>query len=369
MEISFSSETANQIFFRCVEDCFEPIMITDRRGKLRYVNPAWTLVYGYSKDEVIGQTPGILRSPDRSNDYYQEMWATILDPAIGFWRGEVSNRAKDGHIVPVLLTITPYRETTGEIVGYMGIAVDLSEQKTLEQQILRQDRLASIGLLAGGLAHEIGNPLGVIQGRAELLMSSIAGNREAEKNVDIIFSQIERIAKLMQSLLRVSRVPEQVQLTEVNLKAVLEEVALLMSEALRRLQIDLRFEKLSRTLLADSNRLQQLFLNLVINATHAIEEQQQSGRASCVVNNSGRHFIEITCSEDADLAEIRVRDSGVGISTENLSKLFQPFYTTKAAGKGTGLGLAIVAKLTEEMKGSIAVTSDGVGRGATFILK
>ncbi|RYZ77671.1 MAG: HAMP domain-containing histidine kinase [Proteobacteria bacterium] len=87
------------------------------------------------------------------------------------------------------------------------------------------------------------------------------------------------------------------------------------------------------------------------------------------MNNSGRHFIEITCSEDADLAEIRVRDSGVGIPTENLSKLFQPFYTTKAAGKGTGLGLAIVAKLTEEMNGSIAVTSDGVGRGATFILK
>lgn len=379
-------EAANQIFFRCVEDCFEPIMLTDRRGLLRYVNPAWSLVYGYSKEEAIGQTPRLLRSPEQSDEFYKQMWGTILNPRVGFWRGEVTNVAKDGHAVPVLLTITPYRETTGEVVGYMGIAVDLTEQKSMSTQILRQDRLASIGLLAGGLAHEIGNPLGVIQGRAEMLLSSIEGNAEAEKNVSIIMGQIDRISKLITSLLRVSRVPDKILLREVELKPIVDEVSLLMSETLRRNQIDLRTSDLSGVVSAEPNYLQQLFLNLLINAVHAIEEQRLSGEPSEVVAKSetasqanaqadsthsvaGRHFIEISSKQVAGLYEISVRDSGCGIRRENLAKLFQPFFTTKAAGKGTGMGLAIVSKLVEEMQGEISVTSEGPNHGATFKIR
>lgn len=365
MRQAFSAETGDQIFFRCVEDCFEPIMITDRKGVLRYVNPSWCQVYGYSQDEALGQTPRLLRSDAQTDDFYRSMWGTILDPQIGFWRGQVINRAKDGHLVPVLLTITPYREPTGEIVGYMGIAVDLTEQKQMETQILRQDRLASIGLLAGGLAHEIGNPLGTIQGRAELLLESVKGNAEAERNVGVIVSQIDRISGLIQSLLRVSRVPEAVMLREVELEPVVREVALLMAEALRKSQIDLRLVNLKHTIFAEPNYLQQLFLNLLINATHAIEEQSAKGPSPLVPAGS-RHFIEIAAATVDGECEISVTDSGCGITESNLKKLFQPFFTTKAAGKGTGMGLAIVAKIVDEMNGCLSVASAGQGRGAQF---
>jgi len=365
MEKTFGLEGANELFFRCVEDCFEPIMITDRRGQLRYVNPSWSLVYGYSKDEAIGHTPRLLRSEYQTDDFYRSMWSTILNPQVGFWRGEVVNRAKDGHLVPVLLTITPYRDPIGEIIGYMGIAVDLSEQKQMEQQILRQDRLASIGMLASGLAHEIGNPLGTIQGRAELLLNSVRGNSAAEKNVEIIISQIERISKLLHSLLRVSRVPEAVKLDEVNIKSIVEEVLTLMTEPLRKAQIDLRLKDLDVSVLAEPNHLQQLILNLMINSLHAIEEQKASG-ASSLVPEGQKHFIEISAAGGAESVVLTVRDSGCGISPVNLPKLFQPFFTTKAAGKGTGMGLAIVLKLCEEMQSRISVESEGIGRGAAF---
>lgn len=343
-------------------------MITDRKGKLRYVNPSWLLVYGYSKDEAIGQTPRLLRSHFQTDEFYREMWKTILDPKVGFWRGEVVNRAKDGHLVPVLLTITPYREATGEIVGYMGIAVDLSEQKKMEEQILRQDRLASIGLLAGGLAHEIGNPLGVIQGRAELLLGEVKGNTAAEKSVSTIVSQIERIAGLIQSLLRVSRVPEAILLREVQLAPIVDEVASLVGESLRRHNIDLKLDNLAQSVYAEPNYLQQLFLNLIINATHAIEEQKHKS-GDQIAESAAKHFIEISAAKSGDACEITVRDSGCGIPKENLPRLFQPFFTTKAAGKGTGMGLAIVMKIVDEMQGKISAISEGRGTGAKFIVR
>ncbi len=337
-------------------------MLTDRSGRLTYVNPAWVLTYGYQKEEALGKTPRLLRSHLQTDDFYRSMWQTILDPEIGFWRGEVSNRAKDGHLVPVLLTITPYREATGAILGYMGIAVDLSDQKRMEQQILRQDRLASIGLLAGGLAHEIGNPLGTIRGRAELVLNQVRGNEFAEKNLEVIINQIDRISGLIQSLLRVSRVPEQVLLREVELKTVVDEVVTLMGESCRRAGIELKQNRLDQIVFAEPSHMQQLFLNLVINSMHAIEEQKHKEAGA----SPRAHMIEISADRRDGLCLVSVRDTGCGISKENQSKLFQPFFTTKAAGKGTGLGLAIVSKLIEEMEGKVYVESPGVGLGATF---
>lgn len=365
METVSASGMVDQVFLRCVEDCFEPIMLTDRTGRLTYVNPAWVLTYGYSKEEAIGNTPRLLRSTNQSDEFYKSMWSTILDPKVGFWRGEVLNRAKDGHLVPVLLTITPYRESTGAITGYMGIAVDLSDQKKMEHQILHQDRLASIGMLAGGLAHEIGNPLGVIRGRAELVMKQVHGNEPAEKSLEIIIGQIDRISGLIQSLLRVSRVPERTLLGDVKLQKVVDEVLILVGEECRRLGIDLKTASLSRILRAEPSHLQQLFLNIIINSMNAIEELKKSGGVS-----KGPHTIEVTALETSNESlRVSVRDTGVGIASENIERVFQPFFTTKDPGKGTGLGLSIVSKLAQEMGAKISVASDGPGRGATFTLE
>jgi PAS domain S-box-containing protein len=366
METVSPSGLVNQVFLRCVEDCFEPIMLTDKSGRLTYVNPAWILTYGFQKEEAIGNTPRILRSPHQNDEFYKSMWKTILDPKIGFWRGEVFNQAKDGHIVSVLLTITPYREAAGNIAGYMGIAVDLTEQKRMQQQILHQDRLASIGMLAGGLAHEVGNPLGVIRGRAELVMNQVKGNEAAEKNLELIVGQIDRISVLIHSLLRVSRVPEQILLREVPIRPIIDEVLALMSEACRKQGIELKQKNLDQYVFAEPSHLQQLFLNLVINSMHAIEEQI----LKIGDDVPQAHFIEISAARVTEgRCLITISDTGCGISKENIRKLFQPFFTTKAAGKGTGLGLSIVSKLVEEMDGKISVESEGPGLGATFKLE
>lgn len=356
------SGLVSQVFLRCVEDCLEPIMLTDRHGRLTYVNPAWVMTYGYTKEEALGKTPRLLRSTHQDEEFYKNIWATILNPEHGFWKGELTNRAKDGHLVPVLLTITPYRENGEEVQGYMGIAVDLSAQKTMEQQILHQDRLASIGLLAGGLAHEIGNPLGVIRGRAELVLNQVSGNDFAEKNLSIILGQIDRISGLIQSLLRVSRVPDQVPLRSLSLGRAVNDVVELTAEECRRKEIALRLHNVEHNILGEEGKLQQLLLNIVINSVHAIEEQKKNDPRPNQV-----HFIEITSKIlENGACGLTVRDSGCGIPSENIGKLFKPFFTTKEVGKGTGLGLAMVAKLVDEIDGKVSVQSHGVGQGAQF---
>ena len=362
------------VFFRCVEDCSEPMMISDRTGRLLYVNKAWTRTYGYSKEEAVGATPRLLRSSHQTDEFYQAMWREILNPSIGYWKGEIVNRAKDGRLVPVLLTITPYTQD-GQILGYMGVAVDLTERRSMERQILRQDRLASIGMLASSLAHEIGNPLGVIRGRAEIMLESMRGGapsvdaarsarllQSATQGLDIIVGQIDRIARLIDSLLKISRVPQEITLREVKIRGPVTEVVTLIAETCRRKGIELIDEVEDLIVFSDSHHLQQILLNLTINAVHAMEEEtKRSGRTNhrLTLSSSKRDNGEIT---------IHIADTGCGLSPDVKRRMFEPFYTTKAPGQGTGLGLAIVSRLTDEMQAAINAESDGPGLGTTFHL-
>lgn len=362
------------VFFRCVEDCSEPMMISDRTGRLLYVNKAWTRTYGYSKEEAVGATPRLLRSSHQTDEFYQAMWREILNPSIGYWKGEIVNRAKDGRLVPVLLTITPYTQD-GQILGYMGVAVDLTERRSMERQILRQDRLASIGMLASSLAHEIGNPLGVIRGRAEIMLESMRGGapsvdaarsarllQSATQGLDIIVGQIDRIARLIDSLLKISRVPQEITLREVKIRGPVTEVVTLIAETCRRKGIELIDEVEDLIVFSDSHHLQQILLNLTINAVHAMEEEtKRSGRTN--------HRLTLSTSKrDNGEVTIHIGDTGCGLSPEVKRRMFEPFYTTKAPGQGTGLGLAIVSRLTDEMQAAINAESDGPGLGTTFHL-
>lgn len=349
------------IFYRCVEDCHEPIMITDKSGVLIYVNPAWIRTYGYSTQEVIGQTPRLLRSRYQTDEFYREMWKTIQNPDIGFWRGELVNQSKDGRLVTVLLTITPYREGA-EIKGYMGIAVDLTAQKEMELKILQQDRLASVGMVASGLAHEVGTPLGVIRGRAEFMQMEAGVSDSLKKGLSVIIEQIDRISKLIKSFLKASRSPQDLTMAPIDIESLVQDVLILLNQSVRQLGIKVNVSvPQGLFVLADINHLHQVFLNLLINAVHAIERAQET-------NRDGPYHIDISARDIGSMVEVDLADNGCGISKENIVKLFRPFFTTKDVGKGTGLGLAISAQIMAEMKGQIRMKSEGEGKGATFTI-
>ncbi|MBI3556277.1 MAG: PAS domain S-box protein [Deltaproteobacteria bacterium] len=367
MEYMLANTDPQNVFFRCVEDCSEAIMVTDTKGILLYVNPAWCQIYGFTKKEAVGQTPKILHSGYQPSEFYRQMWQTILNPKLGSWKGDIVNKSKNGALTPVLLTITPVRDPNGQIVGHMGIALDMSAQKQLESKVLQQDRLASIGVLSSGLAHEVGTPLGVVRGRAEFLMMQpeVAKSPVLGIGLQTIVTQIDRISRLISSLLRFSRATDDVHNQDIEFLAVIDEVENLIGQNLKASSIELKLEiPKGLKIHADFNRLQQVFLNLMVNAVHAIQKAQKDG--------SGReHAIVIHAERKGEASDssvvITVKDSGCGIAPGNLRKIFQPFFTTKDVGEGTGLGLAIVSKLVHEMRGEIMVESV-LGEGANFTL-
>jgi PAS domain S-box-containing protein len=361
MEIFIKSDT-NSVFFRCVQDSNEAIMISDIRGRLVYVNPAWSKIYGYEFESAVGQTPRLLHSGLHSDDFYREMWTRISNPEIASWKGELVNRAKDGSLVPVMLSITPFRDSNGQVSGYMGIALDMTERRELEAKIAHQDRLASIGMLASGLAHEIGTPLGVIRGRAELMGMQFE-NAEAQKGFEIITSQIDRISKLIRSLLRLSRNFSTAHLETVKVRGIADDILALLSQNFTKLNIKIQNEiPIDTEVLADPERLSQILLNLSINAAQAMEAR------GSLPDGQSHSFIFSCLPEEEGYITVSVTDTGTGISKENLKKLFKPFFTTKGVGEGTGLGLAISSQLMREMEGEISVSSE-VNRGAQFYLK
>jgi two-component system cell cycle sensor histidine kinase/response regulator CckA len=355
------------VFFRCVEDSNDSIMVSDRRGRLVYVNPSWQRVYGYTAEQAIGKTPRLLHSGIQDDEFYRDMWSRISDPAVGYWKGELFNRARDGTLIPVLLTITPFKSDQGELLGYMGIAVDISWRRELEAKISHQDRLATIGTLVSGLAHEIGTPLGVIRGRAEILQMQ-SQDPLLKRSVDIILGQSDRISRIIQSLLKLSRgSQEKARIEPVCLNELVDEVLTLLSGPIRhaRVETTLEINPADRALI-DASRFEQVLMNLIVNAIHAIEQAAKD-------HSDHPRRIRIAAAECSSCEpgrwiELRVEDSGCGIQSEHLKQIFQPFFTTKEVGQGTGLGLAISLKLLQEMQAMIDVESE-VGRGTAFVIK
>ena len=231
-----------------------------------------------------------------------------------------------------------------------------TEKITLEQSLRHTDKLASIGQLTSGLAHEIGTPLNVISGRAEHLLKSFAEEHPAVKNLTIIINQSERIAKTMQQLLAFSRKPA-AHFTEVNLEKVIEEAFSLCLMKQRRTdpQVEIELDLQEQEILADEDGLRQLFVNLILNSFHA-SPNGGTIQVGSSLNNTPLGELIITYEDD-----------GAGIPLDNRDRVFDPFFTTKDIGEGTGLGLFLVANIVEEHQGHITLESTST-TGTKFII-
>lgn len=236
-------------------------------------------------------------------------------------------------------------------------AKDFEELKESKAQILQQDRLASLGLMASSLAHEIGTPLGIIRSRAELSLRKSSENEALEQDLTVIISQIDRISKLVNSLLHLARQRKSSHSSAVDLDLVLADVLNLLLNEFEHKHVSL-VQNIQRglTVKAEPGPLGQVFLNLLINALHAVEKNPENGRRSEVI---------LQVKSEGSEVHVKVQDNGVGIPAENLTQLFKPFFTTKEIGQGTGLGLATSMRIVNSWGGNILVQS-AVGSGSTF---
>ncbi len=223
------------------------------------------------------------------------------------------------------------------------------ELKKSQSQMVQTAKLASLGELAGGIAHEINNPLQILLGHVSLLSQG----KDVEHRIEIIRNQVQRIAQITKQLVSFSRtVPDELERQPLNINWAINEIIELVDYQFksRGIEFDLRFSDDLPALNSNKNYLQQGFLNILLNAKDAMQ-------------NGGKMLIS-TESKDGKIF-VRFSDTGMGIKKENLSKIFEPFFTTKEPGKGTGLGLSITRGIVKKLGGEIKVDSVE-GRGTTF---
>ena len=256
--------------------------------------------------------------------------------------------------VTLNIAAAPLIARDGAHIGRLIIFEDITDRAELERRLMQADKLSSIGLLAAGVAHEVNTPLAVISTYAQMLAKQISGDTEKAPLLEKIAKQTFRASEIVNSLLNFSRTST-TEFAMVDLNKVISETVTLLEHQLGKAHIEVKLaldERLPR-IRGNPGKLQQVFLNLFLNARDAME-------------NGGTLAVKTARSQDRQV-RVTVADSGAGIAAENLTRIFDPFFTTKAAKKGTGLGLSVSYGIVKEHGGEIEAASD-LGAGTRFEL-
>jgi two-component system, cell cycle sensor histidine kinase and response regulator CckA len=357
------AEAENARLATAIEQSGEAVMMTDPQGMIEYINPAFTRITGYKREEVMGKNPRILKSGKQDPEFYQQLWSTILRGST--WQGELINRRKDGRLYNERTTIAPVRNARGEITHFIDIKEDVTERKVLELQLQKAAKMEAVGRLAGGVAHDFNNLLTVMNGYSELLLDVLGSDDKAGTYLKEIKGAGERAASLTRQLLAFSR--QQVLTPQVlNLNTVIASI----EKMLRRLigeDVKLRtaLEPALAQVKADPGQIEQVIMNLAVNARDAMPSGGNLTIETANVELDEAYARNHVTVKPGPHVMLAVGDTGTGMSAETKARIFEPFFTTKEMGKGTGLGLATVYGVVKQSGGSIWVYSE-LGQGTVF---
>jgi PAS domain S-box-containing protein len=346
------------------------VAITDQRGIISYVNDEFCRISKYSREELLGQDHRIINSGYHPKEFIRDLWTTIAAGQV--WKGEFRNRAKDNNIYWVNTTIVPFLNSEGKPYQYVAIRHDITQRKLAEEQVLlqaselqRAAQLSFVGELAAGLAHEIKNPLAGIQGAVDILIRRRDKNDPEREALEGMRHEVERIDSTVRALLDRAR-PRLVSvrassLTDIVGRAVNLARSQLTNTATCGRRVNIEFEPSADpiTIPIDPAQIEDAVLNLIINA---IEAADGDGQVKIRIARSENDRAE----EFEDEAIVEVSDNGRGISEEDLTRIFNPFFTTRPGG--TGLGLPAVRRIARAHGGRVEVKSSP-GKGSTFTVR
>jgi PAS domain S-box-containing protein len=341
-------------YTRLVESASDAIFTVDQEGRFTAVNHSLERATGVARDALIGAPLSRLVDA-RDLAVAEHLMRRTFDGER--CKGAVRYRAADGSVRQGAVITAPVFEDD-VIAGALGIMRDVTEDQRLAEQLLQQEKLAAVGQLVSGVAHELNNPLAGVMAFSELLLTSGAVvDADARHALETIHHEAMRAAKIVSHLLTFAR-QRSAERTDADLNAIVTDTLALRRYALNAAQIelDVRLDPTLPHTWADPFQLQQVVLNLLGNAEQALAEW------------NGVRRITVWTSRGDERLVIGVTDSGPGVPAEQRDRIFNPFYTTKPVGQGTGLGLSISDGIVREHGGQIRVDSQS-GEGATFLVE
>ncbi len=338
------------------------VFTVDPEGRITSFNKAAVWITGYCLEDVFGKpwkelfcagSPPLERALSKGQVVYNRNAAMC---------------GKDGNVVPVNVTVFPLKDTAGLAKGAVTIFRDVTEIKALQNQLLQSEKLAIMGRLAAGVAHEINNPISGILTYIKLLLKKLdkgdllsSDGSELSKYLHIVERETDRCGKIVQNLLDFSRRTEP-QIRLIDISSVLEQSLLLLKDQLRtgNVAVHKQLKSPLPKVMADFGQLQQVFMNLMLNAIQAMPKGGKLALKARAEGTPGRECFLIA----------EVSDTGCGISKEDIPKIFDPFFSSRGGGEGAGLGLglSIVQRIVRDYHGQIGVRSR-LGKGTTFTIK
>jgi len=356
------AEEESALLYAAVEQAAEHVVITDAGGTITYVNPAFERVTGWPREEVLGKNPRILQSGRQDAEFYEDLWRTLTSGKV--WRGQVVNRRRDGSIFTEEATIGPVKDDHGRTVNYVAVKRDVTDSLELEERFRQAQKMEAVGRLAGGVAHDFNNILTTITGYADVLLTSLGEQDPRAGEVREILDAASRASRLTRQLLTFSRRQVTVQRL-VTLNSVLQNLDSMLRPLIGEdVELVYELEPALWPVLADISQLEQVILNLSVNARDAMPH---GGTLAFGTRNLPAGAPRGDGGAAADEVVLWVRDTGTGMNSEIRSHLFEPFFTTKRPGEGTGLGLATVYGVVDQSNGHIEVDSEP-GKGTEFRL-
>jgi PAS domain S-box-containing protein len=335
----------------------QAFVATDPRGAITYWNRAAEELYGWSADEVLGRPVTEVTPSDASREQAEEILSALVSGTK--WSGEFMVQRRDGSAFPAFVTDTPIMDDGGGVAGVIGVSMDVTERRALEDRVRQGQRLESLGQLAGGIAHDFNNLLNVMLNYAKFIASATDG--EAREDAQEVINAGEAAARLTRQLLTFAR-REPVELQALDLNAVVEDIHGLLARSIGEdIHLVVRAAAVP-VITADRGQVEQILLNLAVNARDAMP-----GGGTLTIESSTVELDEeyVQLHPDATpgrYVQLAVSDTGTGMSGDVAARAFEPFFTTKAAHSGTGLGLATVHGIVSGAGGSISLYSeDGLG--------
>jgi two-component system NtrC family sensor kinase len=307
---------------------------------------------GYGPEHLLRKS---VEDAENTSPELAALYRTVAAGESALTSCEYGSRHRDGSWRTMLGMASPLLDAEGKPAGVIISVRDVTMEKKLEQQIIQSERLAAMGQMIGGFAHELNNPLTSILGMAELLQEGDA-SEGARKQIAILHQQARRAAEIVQNLQYFARPPAPGR-SQVNLNELVQRTVQMQAYPLRKSNIGVDFlpEPAIPAIMADPDQLMQVFLALLLNAEQAIRESREKGT------------IRVRIERRPDSVWVVFQDDGPGIAPENLTHIFDPFFTTKRPGRGTGLGLSICKTLLREHGGNIEAAS-APGGGAVFTI-
>lgn len=358
MEVSTETRA---ILLEAIEQTEETFFLTAPDGTILYVNPAFERLSGYSRAEVLGKKPGILKSGEHPPEFYKEMWSTLH--AGKPWSGRLVNRRKDGTTYTEEVRISPITGPDGTIKSFLAVRHDIAREVQLEEQLSHSQKMESMGLLAGQIAHDFNNLLTIVIGSMELIAEDLKpGSVELKLATETLRSSRESANLIKQLLIFARRQESNPVITPLN--EPVREMKILFDNLLGRdIKISYSLEEDILPIRLEPEHFKQAIMNLAVNARDAM-----NGKGGIMIRtfNAGPGGLHSSLPAGR-YAVFEISDTGPGIPRDVLPRIFEPFFTTKPKGKGTGLGLSTVYGIVHQNSGRIFAANRREG-GAVFTI-